>query len=166
MKKALLVVDMQELYIGENHIDYFDYSPNLINSVNQVINKNKENIVVYIRTVVKRNWLNKHIPYYAYEGTEAAELAGCLNKVSDFVFDKSVGDAFSNKALIEFLNKNHIDTVEIIGVDGGGCVSLTAIGAVKNKLNVIINTKAIGTMLEKKREKYFKKLRAMGAEFI
>ncbi|MBQ8965187.1 isochorismatase family protein [Ruminococcus sp.] len=39
----------------------------------------------------------------------------------------------------EFLKKNVIDTVELVGVDGGGCVSLTAQGACKNGYNVIMN---------------------------
>lgn len=56
--------------------------------------------------------------------------------------------------------------VEVIGVDGGGCVSLTALGAMKEGYKVIVNEKAIGTMFVKKENKYFKQLKEAGAEFV
>lgn len=46
------------------------------------------------------------------------------------------------------------------------CVALTALGAIKNGYKVIVNEAAIGTMFDKNRDKYFKKLRDAGAEFI
>ena len=51
-------------------------------------------------------------------------------------------------------------------VDGGGCVALTALGAIENGFKVIVNTKAIGTMFEKKKDKYFQMLEKKGATFI
>ena len=64
------------------------------------------------------------------------------------------------------MKTNHIDTIEIIGLDGGGCVSLTAFGALKNGYRVILNTSAIGTMFNTKKEKYYEKLKKLGAEFL
>lgn len=37
-------------------------------------------------------------------------------------------NAFSNSALNKFLKKSDIEYVEVIDVDGGGCVALTALG--------------------------------------
>ena len=53
-----------------------------------------------------------------------------------------------------------------MGVDGGGCVALTALGAIKEGYSVIVNEKAIGTMFDKNKEKYFKKLREADVKFI
>ncbi len=64
------------------------------------------------------------------------------------------------------MKKSVIKCVEVVGVDGGGCVALTALGAVKEGYKVIVNENAIGTMFAKKRNKYFKKLKDAGAEFI
>lgn len=167
MKKAVLVVDMQNVCVGKNHSSYFKYdTDNLIKAVNGVIEDNKDSLVIYIKNLMKRNFINKFAPFEAYAGTEAVELVDNLKIVSDNVFDKYVGDAFSNPELHKFLSNEKVDIVEIIGVDGGGCVSLTAMGAVKNGYKVIINTKAIGTTFEKNRDKYFKKLEKLGAEFI
>ena len=57
---------------------------------------------------------------------------------SDFVCEKYVADSFSNPKLHEFLLSRQIDTIEVIGVDGGGCVAMTAIHAIKNGYRVIV----------------------------
>ena len=167
MKKALLVIDMQNVCVGENHADYFKYdTENLIQKVNQVIDENENHLVVYIKNVMKKNFLNKFAPIQAYEGTEAVELVDQLHVVSDYVYNKYTGNAFTNPELVSLLKKNQIACVEVVGVDGGGCVAETALGAIKEGYQVIINEKAIGTMFEKNRKKYFKKLKAAGAKFL
>lgn len=86
--------------------------------------------------------------------------------VSENVFDKYAGNAFSNEKLGEFLKENGVREVELIGVDGGGCVSLTAIGAVNAGFKVVLNTAAIGTVFKSKQKTYYNSLRKLGAEFI
>ena len=166
MKKALLVIDMQEICIGKNHADYFKYDDSLLSAVNQVIDSSQDKIIVYIRNVMKNNLINKFAPFHAYEGSKEIELAEGLHIVSENVFDKFVGDAFSNKKLDEFLKSNEVDEIEVIGVDGGACVAMTALGALKNGYKVTVNTKAIGTMFEKKKASYFEKIKKLGAEFM
>ncbi len=106
---------------------------------------------------MKNNFISKFIPFKAYKGTKGAELISELHIVSNLIFDKYVGDAFSNNKLNEFLRNKNVDTIEVIGIDGGGCVALTALGAIKTGYNVIVNTNAIGTstILNKNKEKYF-----------
>lgn len=165
--KALLVIDMQNVCVGENHAEFFHYDNHkLLNSVNAAIADNENNLVVYIRNIMKKSLLNKFAPFQAYEGTSEVELVEGLNLVSDYVFDKYTGDAFSNKELLGFLKERAVDEIEVVGVDGGGCVALTALGAVKNGFRVTVNTKAVGTMFDKNEEKYYKKLKEQGARFI
>jgi nicotinamidase-related amidase len=167
MKKALLVIDMQNVCVGQNHAAYFKYNNvELVEAVNKAIDANKNNVVVYIKNIMKKNFLNKFAPFHAYEGTEDVELVNNLQLVSQNVFTKYEGNAFSNFALNEFLKKSDIECVEIVGVDGGGCVALTALGAIKEGYKVIVNEKAIGTMFVKNKDKYFKRLNDAGAEFI
>ena len=167
MIKVVLVIDMQNVCVGKNHSSYFKYDrDNLITEVNRVIADNKDNLVVYIRNIMKKSFINRFAPFQVYEGTEEVELVEELSVVSDYVFEKYTGNAFTNESLNNFLLDNKVDTVEVIGVDGGGCVSLTAIGAIEKGYKVIVNTKAIGTTFEKNRDKYFNKLKKLGAEFI
>ena len=166
MKKALLAIDMQEICIGKDHAEYFKYDNNLLTVVNQVIDNSQDKIIVYIRNVMKKNLINKFAPFHAYEGSREAELAEGLHIVSENIFDKYVGDAFSNKKLDEFLRSSDVNEIEVIGVDGGACVAMTALGALKNGYRVTVNTKAIGTMFEKKKASYFEKIKKLGADFI
>ncbi len=167
MKKALLVIDMQNVCVGENHAKYFKYNNiDLIKAVNEVIDVNKDNMVIYIKNIMRENFLNKFAPFHAYEGTEEVELVNNLQIVSENIFIKYEGNAFSNSALNQFLKKSDIEYVEVIGVDGGCCVALTALGAIKEGYKVIVNENAIGTMFVKNKNKYFKQLKDLGAEFI
>ena len=163
MKKALLVIDMQNVCVGENHAKYFKYNnSDLIKAVNTVIDDNENNLVVYIKNVMKKNLLNKFAPFQAYEGTKEVDLVENLHVVSNNILKKYVGNAFSNPALSTLLKENNIEYVEVVGVDGGGCVALTALGAIKEGYKVIVNE----TMFERNKDKYFKKLREAGAEFV
>lgn len=167
MKKALLVIDMQNVCVGEKHATYFKYDNEiLIQAVNKVIDENKDNPVIYIKNIMKKNIINKIAPFQAYEGTEEVELVSSLHVVSDYIFTKYEGNAFSNSKLNEFLKEHHVKCVEVVGVDGGGCVALTALGAIKEGYSVIVNETAIGTMFIKNKEKYFKKLREADVKFI
>ncbi|MEG0593002.1 MAG: isochorismatase family cysteine hydrolase [Coprobacillus sp.] len=166
MNKALLVIDMQEVCVGINHADFFKYEDNLLTNVNHIIDASKDQMVIYIRNVMKRNLINKFAPFHAYEDTKEIELVDNLHIVSEYVFDKYTGDAFSNKRLSDFLEEHNIDEIEIVGVDGGGCVALTAIGASQLGYKVTIHTKAIGTQFKDKANKYQKKLIEMGVIFI
>ena len=166
MRKALLVIDMQEATVGKEHADFFKYDTGLLQKVNTVINDTDADLVVYIRNLMKNNFINKFATVKVFDGTSDSELVKDLQIVSSNVFSKYSGDAFSNADFSYFLKTNHIDTIEIIGLDGGGCVSLTAFGALKNGYRVILNTSAIGTMFGTKKEKYYEKLKKLGAEFL
>lgn len=167
MKKALLVIDMQNVCVGERHATYFKYdNATLIQEVNKAIGANEHNLVIYIRNVMKRNLINKFAPFQAYEGTEEVEFVNSLCIVSDYVFTKYKGNAFTNPSLDDLLKEHEIKCVEVVGVDGGGCVALTALGAIKEGYKVIVNENAIGTMFVKNKNKYFKQLKDLGAEFI
>ena len=167
MKKALLVIDMQNEIIGKNHAPQFNYNTEtLLQSVNKVIDVNKSNMVIYIKHIMKKNLINKFASFHTYEGTENAELVPELHIVSDYVLSKHKGNAFTNPQLQKLLNDHNIECVEIIGIDGGWCVSLTAIGAVNAGYRVIINESAIGTINNKRKKVFSKKLQKANAKFI
>lgn len=133
MKKALLVIDMQNVCVGEKHARFFQYNnSDLLHEVNKVIDANENNLVIYIKNVMKKNLINKFAPFHAYEGTEDVDFAKELHIVSDNIFIKYKGNAFTNSGLDILLKKHNIEYVEVVGVDGGACVALTALGAIKN----------------------------------
>lgn len=167
MKKVLLVVDMQTAYISEKRPSFFTYDvTSLISAVNERISQYDKQDVIYIKHLIKNNFINRLAPCKVFEGTEDAQVAKEINVVSDQVFTKYKGDAFSNAALDKKLKEMGAEVVEVVGIDGGGCAALTAIGAIKHGYRVIYNTKAVGTMLKAMAVRLNKRLREMGAEFI
>lgn len=167
MKKALLVVDMQNIYLGKDHAKFFTYNNNvLIENVNERISKYNKEDVIYIINIMKDNFINKFIPFKAYEGTKEVELVENLLLVNEVVISKYKGDAFSNPKLKQILDSREVQELEIIGIDGGGCVALTALGASENGYDVSIYTNAVGTIFEKRAAKLNKKLRKKGVKFI
>ena len=192
MRKALLVIDMQEITVGATHSPSFLYPESLLNNVNNVIEENVNNpypgveekmtdgkydydknmsmagrgtLIIYIRHLSRDGILSRLSPVKCFEGTQEAELAMGLSKVSNYVFSKYSGDAFSNPEFESFIRDSGVTDIEILGVDGGGCVSQTALGALKRGYKVTLNLPAIGTMNIKKRDKYFTQLRREGAMF-
>ena len=166
MKSALLVIDMQNVFVGENHAAHFKYNNEaLIQTVNEAIDANEGDVVIYIKHMMKKNLVNLFAPFQAYEGTEGVELVSDLHVVSDHIFLKYKGNAFTNPKLNDFLKEHDIECVKVVGVDGGWCVALTALGAIKEGYHVIVKETAIGTIYRKRKEKFFKRLRKADAMF-
>ncbi len=166
MKKLLIVMDMQEIAFGQQHAAFFRYDADLLQKVNAVIDAHAPDDVIYIRTLMKKGMLSRFAPVQVYDGSPQAELAAALHKVSDHVFTKYRGDAFTDQAFAAYVKASGADTAAFAGIDGGGCVALTALTACRNGLHVIIHTGAVGTMFPAKQEKHFATLKQLGAEFL
>ncbi len=167
MSKALLVVDMQEFAVGENHEKMFTYdNAALIQNVNTVITSYDKNSVYYIVNIMDDNFINKFAPFKVYDNSPEAALADGLSIVNDNIIKKHYGDAFTNPQLDNTLKANGITDVDIIGVDGGGCVYLTAMGALKAGYKVNLLKDAIGSISQKKTDKFYYRLIKLGAIII
>ena len=109
MSKALLVIDMQEAYVGERCASYLKIrQAALLRAVNDVIDacSGEGCMVVYVRNVTKRSLIKRLALSKVYEGTPESELVEGLHVMSDHVFVKYVGDALSNPELRVFLKQN------------------------------------------------------------
>ena len=162
--KALLVLDLQEICVGKKHAFFFKYDKKIVAKANNIIRSNQN--VIYIRTLLKDSFINKIALALFFKKTAITDLADGLIVKGDAIFDKYEGNAFTNPKLIDYLKTNGINNLEIIGIDGGGCVSKTALGAIENGFKIVLNTKAIDTMLPKKMDKFFKLLKEKGASFV
>jgi len=168
MKKALLVIDMQEDYVGENrNKKIFKYdTQELLKNVNLKINEYKDNnIVIYITNIFKNTLFNRTIFRYGIETTKGCQIVEGLDKISEFDFTKSKGDAFTNSSLISFLKENDINELELVGVDGGGCVGLTAQGGAKLGYKISIINNCVGTVMKNRAEKLKPVLIQRGVNF-
>ena len=170
MKKALLVIDMQNDYLWEQRKAKFTYDTDrIIRSVNSLIEQYQSNKhdIIYIKHIIQNNPINCILFGFSIQGTKGAELYSGLNIVSEYCIEKLFPDAFSSKKLRELIKEKQYDAVAICGLDEGGCVSATAKGAVKNGLSVEMLTDGIATYFSLvKIEKLRNELKSKGVKFI
>lgn len=154
MKKALLVIDAQDDFVGEQRskkkFNYDNDIDEVIENINQSITSycNDNNEVIYIAHVLPSSFLNRKLIGYAISGSEGAKISEKIKIVSENYFEKQTQNAFKNNNLVKFIKENCINEVEIVGCDACGAVSATAKGAVELGLKVSIMKKATAALNE------------------
>ena len=170
MNTALLVIDMQNDYLSEKRMKRFAYdTEGLVSSVNRIIHQyNAEGRdVIYIRHIIQNLPTNRLFFGYSIAGTEGAELYKGLDIVSDYIFDKLVGDALSNKKLKQLIERKGYDALHLCGLDACGCVASTALGAAKRGYKVEILREGTATVFDgRKVARTMEKLRRAGVRYI
>ncbi|WP_165211801.1 cysteine hydrolase family protein [Streptococcus tangpeifui] len=151
MDSYLLVIDMQTDYVGKGR---YRSNPQLLSAINGKIASYPEDHVIYI---VNRFWweLNRKPKVFA-QG---------LSLVSDHIFEKQRASCLSNTALLAFLKERESRKLEIIGVDGNGCVKASALAAARFGFKVTLDVKCIGVTNKTKFTKTKEKLLAAGVSF-
>lgn len=173
-KKALLVIDIQEDYTGITAKPPFPYknSEQLISTVNKLIDEaSKKNIpVIYIRQEFD-SLIGKTISKLfghgtAIKGNLGTEIDKRINIISDYIFTKSMPDAFTNTKLELLLDELKINEVYLVGLDAAACVYFTAKGALKHGYKVSIIKEGIALLAEKKWDSLLKKFECNGIPLI
>ena len=170
MKTALLVIDMQNDYLYERRMKRFAYdTEGLVGRVNGLIHSAREagQDVIYIRHIIQNLPTNRLLFGYSLAGTEGAELYGGLERVSDYVFDKLVGDALSNRELRALIGRKGYDRLRLCGLDECGCVASTALGAKKRGIEAEILRDGTATVFDgRKVARTREKLRQAGVRYV
>jgi len=170
MKNALLVIDMQNDYLYEKRKRRFAYdTEGLVARVNGLIRVYSEagQDVIYIRHIIQNLPTNRLLFGYSIAGTEGAELYKGLDIVSDYIFDKLVGDALFNKNMRQLIEREGYDKLHLCGLDECGCVAATALGAVKRGYKVEILREGVATVFdERKVARTKEKLKQAGVRYI
>lgn len=170
MKTALLVIDMQNDYLYEKRKKRFSYDTEALTAaVNGLIREysGAGRDVIYIRHIIQDLPTNRLLFGYSIAGTEGAELYGGLDVVSDYRFDKLVGDALSNRALRALIGEKGYEALHLCGLDECGCVTATALGAVKRGLRAGILLAGTATVFsEEKVRKTRERLQKAGVAFL
>ena len=169
MKKALLVIDMQNDYLWDKRKKKFNYdTEKIVNNVNETINKLKgECDIIYISHLIQNIFTNRLLFDFSIEGTKGAELYDKLNVISNLKYNKYFSDAYKTKSFREYMESKHYEEVYLCGLDQCGCVYHTSLGALKNTPKVSIVKDATACRYSKEKcEKYRNKLIEMGVKFI
>ena len=137
--KALLVVDVQTNVMKRRNTE------GLIEACNDIISQYEPEQVIYV--VHKLPW---------ERASKKKEFGAGLSVVSDYVFDKREGDAFSNPKLLQRLQE----------LNGNFCIKETALGALKNGLKATVNVRAVVSKNEKAFEDTKHDLRDAGVNVV
>ena len=169
--KALLVIDMQIDYIGENGKFTIENSQieNLVNMTNEIIEYFFENndTIIYFRNLFKENdFKNRFRNYAVVEGTLGAEIDPRINILSENIFDKYSPNAFTNNAFQNFLKNSKINELYLCGVMADECVYETALGALNIGYIVNYYGNAVGSSSKRNIEKTIKKLKKRGINIV
>lgn len=148
-RKALLVIDVQEDYTGINGkqpVPYKDVEEQIA-TINKLIDyaSNSGIEVAYIRQTFDNNFVAHLLGGRAIEGQLGVEFDSRIRIVNKNDFTKKISDAFSNPRLEEFLFKNHVNEVYLVGLDAAYCVYYTALGAINRGYKVVLINDAIMT---------------------
>ncbi len=150
-QKALLVIDIQEDFTGATAKPPFPYkdSEKLIESANRLIAmaSAKRMPIIYIRqefdgfvgTMISKIFSKGT----AMKGNAGTEIDRRISIVSDHIFPKPKGDAFSNPGFERFLTDCRINELYLSGLDAEFCVFHTARGALNRGYKVNILTDCI-----------------------
>jgi nicotinamidase/pyrazinamidase len=168
-KKAILVVDIQNDFTGENAKMPVDTSQaiQIITNLNRIIDKSKELdlTVIYVgNEYSKFDILNIFRNFAAIKGTDGIEIDKRLHVVTENYFSKHKMNAFSNPKLDKFLKDKNIDEVFIGGLYAEACIYGTTKGAIRNSYLTNILTDCIATKTEAKRKKMIEKYKKLGAK--
>jgi len=130
--KALIVIDMQEAYVGRNRKNCPYASDQLVRNIHLRIAdyEQRNDLVVYIKNKGKAQ--------------HASELVPELRRASGLVFEKSKASCFSNDHLLACLREKSIEAIELAGVDGNCCVAISAIEGKKLGFEIRFHLSCIG----------------------
>ena len=143
--RALVVIDMQEKYLGS-------YDNELLSSVNKRIKLTHEEEDVPIWYVVN----------VGMTGTRT----GYAPSQKVLVYEKRHPSAFSSKEFADKMSALNVTELEFVGIDGASCVAKTAIDAVKRGYKAEIVKECIGARNDKLYEKTLKKLEGAGVNIL
>jgi len=146
VQKGLMVIDLQSCYLK----GYSDQS--VIDSVIKETNVTIKNAqasgdaIIYIQHEFKGMaalFMRAFNNSCGLSGGEGFETDTRVLQVSASFAVKHAGDAFSVKAVEDWLQDNQLSAVQLVGQDGNHCVQATARGALARGLDVSVIDNAV-----------------------
>jgi nicotinamidase-related amidase len=170
-KTALLVLDMQEDFLGENAKMPINKEqiPAITAVVNSLIDEFEKNgqLIIYVKSEFPKKAIGNRIRHYAaIEGSPGTNISGKIRISGIAIFSKKDPDAFSDQKFEKYLIANQVNQLVITGVYANQCVLYTTLGALNRKYQVKFVRNGVGDSSEKEVNKACEKVKKKGAEVI
>jgi nicotinamidase-related amidase len=171
VRRLLFVIDMQTNLLapgtGGLHVDSLQTGP-LIENVNQTIHNAKSlGIPVFY---ILNEWTNPMVNFFTRnackKGAAGTELDKRIDVVDSLFFEKSKGNSFSNAKLSDYVTRNGVRTIYVVGIMAEGCINATASEGLKKGIDMRLIVPSIGSSSQKKLDMSIEKLKRHGAKAI
>ncbi len=136
----------------------------MIQNVNSVISHFSSEKVIYIKAAGKA--LSITLKGFSVDTLPAPGFDRTLSVVSDNIFLKIEGDAFTSAELIQFLESRKAREILLVGLMAEKCIYDTALGGKERGYNITIVSEGIVGMSPTKKDKAIRKMKDKGIKFI
>ena len=170
-KTVLLVMDMQEDFLGENakmpiNKEQIPAITAVINSLIDEFERNGQQII-YVKSEFPKIAIGNRIRHHAaIKGSPGTNIYGKIRISGNIIFSKKEPDAFSNPEFEKYLVANQVNQLVITGVYADQCVLSTALAALNRKYQVKFVRNGVGSSSEKAVYKACETVKKRGAEVI
>jgi nicotinamidase/pyrazinamidase len=161
-ERYLMVLDIQN-YCKKNKQQEVSVSEMILN-VNSLIHHFNPEKVIYIKATGKAiSFTSKGLSVMVLP---AAEFDSSLMIVSNNIFTKIKGDAFTSAELISFLESKKVKEIVLVGLMAEKCLYNTALGGNARGYDIKIVPEGIVGATQKRKDKAIKKMKAKGIKVI
>jgi nicotinamidase-related amidase len=170
-KTVLLVMDMQEDFLGENakmpiNKEQIPAITAVVNSLIDEFERNGQQII-YVKSEFPKIAIGNRIRHHAaIKGSPGTTIYGKIRISGNIIFSKKEPDAFSNPEFEKYLVANQVNQLVITGVYADQCVLDTALAALDRKYQVKFVRNGVGSSSEQAVNKACEKVKKRGAEVI
>ncbi|MEI8048984.1 MAG: isochorismatase family protein [Bacteroidota bacterium] len=161
-ERYLIVLDIQEFTKKDTQLDSSVMA--MIQNANFVISHFSAGKVIYIKAAGKA--LSITSKGFSVDTLPAPGFARTLSIVSDNIFLKIEGDAFTSAELIQFLESRKAREIVLVGLMAEKCIYDTALGGKERGYDITIVPEGIVGMTPKKKDKAIQKMKEKGIKFI
>ena len=158
----LVVLDIQEFPLKSKEQE--NSVQEMIQNVNILINHFNPENVIYIKATGRV--LNISLKGFYVDTIPAREFDNNLHVVSNNIFSKVEGDAFTSSDFTTFLEDNKTRKIVLVGLMAEKCLYDTALGGKARGYDINIVSEGIVGTTPKKKEKAIKKMKEKGIKTI
>jgi len=158
----LLVLDIQDTFYKNTPLD--SLAKKMILTVNSLVSNFAPEKVIYVKSTGKI--LSISSKGFSIDTMPVPGFDSRLNVVSDNIFIKLSGDAFTSSGLRNYLENKKAKEIIIVGLLAEKCIYHTALGGKKKGYDIYIIPEAIIGKTTKKKEKAIKKITRKGIKLL
>jgi nicotinamidase-related amidase len=170
-RTALLVLDMQEDFLGENARMPIDKEqiPAVTGVVNSLVDdfERTGRPIVYVKSEFPKRAIGNRIRHFAaIEGSEGTRIFGRIKISGNAIFSKKAPDAFTSPEFENYLVANEVSRLVVTGVYADQCVLYTTLGALNRGYRVRFVRNGVGDSSDKAVNKACEAVRKRGGEVV